>query len=309
MTGRGRARTAPSDRYADSATRSIDLVRHMQYFVSIAEHRHFGRAAESLGMSQPPLSQGIRRLEAKLGLRLFQRTGGVRLTAEGEALLPRARALITAAEAITASSLWLPDEIRLGVVPQVPSRITAQLARAVDSGGSAAPVIVTANSLELVNQVGAGQLDAALVIHPVVLEAVDVEPSLVRLPTWAVLPEGHPCAHERAVELADLAGTPLATAARAENPAAHDLLRDVAAAAGISVLAGLAPDDRGALLAAASGRYMALTADPELSAPGCALVQLAGDPLPLRLRFVWTRDPRRAPDAESRAALIAAVAG
>lgn len=288
--------------------RSLDLVRHMQYFLAVAESLHFGRAAETLGMSQPPLSQGIQRLEARLGARLFDRGATVRLTAEGEALVPKARVLVAAAETIMAPDAPPRTAVRLGVVAQLPARRTAQLARTLRSFGPTAPSVVTASSVELVGRVGAGQLDAALVLHPVVIEAVDAEPSLVRLPTWVVLPDSHPRAKARSVRLADLADTPLATAARAENPAAHDLLHDIAAAAGITVLPGVAADDRGAVLAAASGRCMALTADPKLAAPGCALVALADDPLPMRLRFIWVRDPRRTPGPDLRSALIAAVA-
>jgi DNA-binding transcriptional LysR family regulator len=292
---------------AGSSRPQIDLVRHMQYFLAVAEYLHFGRAAEALGMSQPPLSQGIQRLEARLGARLFDRAAPVHLTADGDALVPRARALIAAAEAITTVPMRLIAAVRLGMVAQVPPRRTAQLVRALRSTASAAPSVVTAPSLELVKHVAAAELDAALVIHPIVLDGVDAESSLVRLRRWALLPDSHPCARRHSVHLAELSGTPLATAARAENPAAHDLLRDIAAAAGLTVLPGIAADDRGALLAAASGRCIALTADPELAAPGCVLLELKNDPLPLRLRFVWTRDARRAPAPEVRAALIAAV--
>ncbi|WP_350355988.1 LysR family transcriptional regulator [Mycolicibacterium crocinum] len=63
----------------------------MRYFVAVAEHRHFGRAAASLGVTQPPISQGLRRLERHLGLQLVDRTpAGATLTEAGAALLPRA---------------------------------------------------------------------------------------------------------------------------------------------------------------------------------------------------------------------------
>jgi DNA-binding transcriptional LysR family regulator len=292
-----------------ATTRAIDLVRHMQYFLALAEHLHFGRAAEMLGMSQPPLSQGIQRLETRLGVRLFERSGSVRLTADGDALVPKAQALLRAAEAIMTPATAAPPAVRMGVVAQLPSRLTAEVARTLRGSGSTAASVVTAGSVELVSRVRSGHLDAALVIHPVVLDTVEAEPSVLRLPTWVLVPDDHPCAKRRSVELADLSGTPLATAARTENPAAHGLLRDVAAAAGVAVLPGVAGDDRSAVLAAASGRCFALTADPQLPAPGCVLVGLAGDPLPLRLRLVWTRDVRRAPGPELRSALLAAVAG
>ena len=72
----------------------IDLKR-LRYFVAVAEEAHFGRAANRLGISQPPLSEHIQALEASLNAKLlFRTTRSVSLTVEGEALLKHARAIL-----------------------------------------------------------------------------------------------------------------------------------------------------------------------------------------------------------------------
>ncbi|MEK7998158.1 LysR family transcriptional regulator, partial [Burkholderia contaminans] len=76
-------------------------LRQWRYFVTVADERHFGRAAERLSMTQPPLSQAIRALEDALGVALFARTKrSVALTAVGAALLPDVRRLLASADAL-----------------------------------------------------------------------------------------------------------------------------------------------------------------------------------------------------------------
>jgi len=76
----------------------VDL-RRLRYFVTVADHLHFGRAAEQLHMAQPPLSQQVRRLEGELGLRLLERTTRrVTLTEAGAMFLPHARQVLARAD-------------------------------------------------------------------------------------------------------------------------------------------------------------------------------------------------------------------
>lgn len=81
----------------------LDL-RLVRYFVAVAEHANFGRAADALHLAQPSLSRQVQRLEQQLGTRLFDRTPrGSRLTDAGTAFLPRARALLAQARQATAA--------------------------------------------------------------------------------------------------------------------------------------------------------------------------------------------------------------
>lgn len=96
-------------------------VREAEYFVAVAEELHFGRAAERLQMSQPPLSQAIRQLERKVGVVLLHRTTrSVTLTSAGRAFLDEARLLIGASRSaqLTArrAGAGLAGELRVGAV-------------------------------------------------------------------------------------------------------------------------------------------------------------------------------------------------
>jgi DNA-binding transcriptional LysR family regulator len=104
----------------DSPPPAIFDLRLAWYFTVVAEHRHFGRAAEALHATQPSLSRQIRRLEQQLGARLFERTPhGNHLTPAGEAFLPLAADLLRSADQATAltRAAARPSQVTIGHGP------------------------------------------------------------------------------------------------------------------------------------------------------------------------------------------------
>jgi DNA-binding transcriptional LysR family regulator len=105
----------------ESPDADLDL-RLVRYFIAVASHQHFGRAADELRVAQPSLSRQVRRLEQQLGARLLDRTPqGTRLTEAGAAFLPRARALLRAAgqAAASARAAARPTRITVGYISGV----------------------------------------------------------------------------------------------------------------------------------------------------------------------------------------------
>src|SRR5687768_10069774 len=112
---------------------SIEL-RHLRYFLAVADTLHFGRAAERLGMSQPPLSQQIRQLETLLGARLFVRANRrVELTDAGRVLQEQAREVLarvdTAVDLTQRAQRGETGELRIGLTRATP--LSTQIPRAI----------------------------------------------------------------------------------------------------------------------------------------------------------------------------------
>ncbi|MFD7161533.1 LysR family transcriptional regulator [Kribbella sp. NPDC059898] len=275
--------------------------RHLQIFVALAEEQHFGDAARVVGITQPPLSQGLRRLESLVGAKLFERgAGGVELTPAGAALLPYARRALTSLEELHQAAISRDPEgpeIRLGLTPEVPPAAGAALAAACAASIPGSRVtVVTSPTSTLVNQVTTGRLTLAAVQHPTVLDGLDAG-RVVLLPTWALVPDSR-SATEGVVGLRELKGLPVAVRPRVEAPAARDLFVDTLGLHRPDGGTVVVTDERAGLAMVAAGQVIVVTADPTLAAPGVRRYRLADDPLPLRLRLVWsrTRTPFLRPD-------------
>jgi DNA-binding transcriptional LysR family regulator len=196
----------------------MDL-RQLEYFVAVAEEAHFTRAAERIPIAQPAISQQIRRLEAELGEVLFVRDRrAVRLTAAGEALLPHARATLSAAErarqAVAGLSGLLTGRLAIGLVQTRPHQRVAHLLGEFRRRHPAIDLAVVEDHTDgLLAALASGELDAALIglgpYHqiPPALDSMPVahEPLVV-----AVHPD-HPLAARSSVQLSALRHEPLVT--------------------------------------------------------------------------------------------------
>jgi DNA-binding transcriptional LysR family regulator len=206
----------------------MDL-RHLRYFVAVAEERHFTRAAERLGIKQPPLSLQIKQLEQELGTPLFRRlTRGVELTEPGTLLLDEARQILEQVERTKANvrnrARGVTGHIRVGFAgasyfqPRVPGLVQAYRRRY--PGVVLSPA--QGNTPGLVEAVRNGTVDVAFVRAPLGdQEAITVHP-LVHETTRIVLPSNHPQARKRFVSLATFAQETIILSPRANSPALYD---------------------------------------------------------------------------------------
>jgi DNA-binding transcriptional LysR family regulator len=159
-------------------------LRHLRYFVAVAEHLSFGRAAARLHLSQPPLSRQIRALETELGAALFTRTRrSVRLTAAGVALLPEARRLLRDADALQAGARQLASgevgTLALGFISVAAYNLVPELApefRRRHAGIRLA--LREATSDVQLAALAQGELDVGLVLPPVDGAGLDYAPLL-----------------------------------------------------------------------------------------------------------------------------------
>lgn len=205
----------------------MDLLRHLRYFRAVAEELHFGRAAERLGMAQPPLSQRIRGLEEELGARLFDRSSrGVRLTAAGEVLLAESEELLARVERartlVARAHRGEHGTLRIGVPPELPGSV---LARVLTAFAAEAPgVQVEPRVFSTAEQVGLlaeRELDAGFLQHPVEPAGLVGEPA-TDLPLGVVLPRDSPLAGTGPLTLTSLRGSPLVIFPRQAAPGLYD---------------------------------------------------------------------------------------
>lgn len=207
------------------ATRALEF-RHLRYFLALADELHFGRAAQRLAISQPPLSVAIQQLEASVGARLFDRDSkGVRLTPAGLAFRVRAQGLLDQAEDACALAREVQagevGRLRLGFVGSTLFNGLAGWLQRFQAGRPKVEVVVVElNSQDQIDALLAEELDLGLIHTDRLPPALACEP-LYREPFMACLPAAHPLASEASIPLAALSEQPFILFSRKGSPDYH----------------------------------------------------------------------------------------
>ncbi|GAA3685742.1 LysR substrate-binding domain-containing protein [Nocardioides ginsengisoli] len=218
----------------------MDLLRHLHYFVTVAEERHFGRAAERLHMAQPPLSQQIRRLEAELGVTLFERTTRrVDLTAAGTAYLARAREILaqvgTAADEARQVAAGVVGRLAIGCVGSATYSLLPDLSRRLADELPGVDFAFRGEML-VADQVDAlrdGGIDLALLRPPVADGSLSVTPLREERLVVAV-PATHRLARRRWLRVGDLADADLIVHSAGRRSAMYGVVRTLFTEAGLT---------------------------------------------------------------------------
>lgn len=279
--------------------------------VALAEELNFGRAAERLLMSQPPLTRLLADVEKGVGARLFERTTRrVDLTAVGEVFVTEARATLArmeeAMQAVSAAARRQTGHLRLAYTPLALQTVLPRLLAALRERDHEAQI-------DLLELLGQAQIEA-LASGRVDLAFADGPPAgaefgslcLHREPLDLLVPEGHPLAARAAVTLEDLGETPLILHSRSDYPDYYDRLLAVSAAlpAPLTIRERRPGENCLALVSGGAGVLLTPGSLGGVPAPGLCRLRVE-TPLPLSAE-VWAVWSLSAPSAPVRA-LIALV--
>ncbi|CCD40035.1 LysR family transcriptional regulator STM3121 [Candidatus Paraburkholderia kirkii UZHbot1] len=218
-------------------------LRHIRYFLAVAEERNVTRAAERLGIRQPPLSQQIHALEDEIGVRLFRRTGhGVVLTEAGEAFAVDAKRLMNdariAVEKAQSAGRGEIGQLNIGFTGS--AAFNPVVSKLIRSYRQLYPnvTLTEGNTAQLLAHLDAGRVDVAFVRlgsqSPAGVEINHIAAEPMRI----VLPATHRLAKKHRVPLSALAEDPFVMLPREASPTLHDVIIGGCREAGFEPIAG-----------------------------------------------------------------------
>jgi DNA-binding transcriptional LysR family regulator len=210
-------------------------LRHLRYFVVVAEEENVTRASSRLHIAQPALSRQIRDLEDELGVQLLERSAkSIRLTEAGRTFLTEARAVLQRADeavkAVQAVDGGVQGELHAGYAPSLTVQILPRTLRLFQAEFPRVRVILhDLSSGEMLSGLRDGKLHVALMVHPGDdnLRGLHFE-ELARYPVCVAVAPNHPLANARNAKWTRLASEGIIAYSRAEYPEYHDELENLA---------------------------------------------------------------------------------
>ena len=184
-------------------------LRDLKYLVAVAEHRHFGRAADACFVSQPTLSTQVKKLEETLGVALFERSRRhVMLTPAGQAIVAQAGTVLREVDELLRVADGHRDPLggnfRLGIIPTVaPYLLPLVLAPVRQALPNLRVQLIEGQTASIMAQLQEGKLDAVILALPVHEDDV-VQTPLFKEPFYFAVPPNHPKAGRKVVREAEL---------------------------------------------------------------------------------------------------------
>ncbi|RYY02927.1 MAG: hydrogen peroxide-inducible genes activator [Gammaproteobacteria bacterium] len=181
----------------------------LRYLVTVAQTRHFGRAAEAFNVSQPTLSMAVRKLEQDLGVLLFERSkSGIRVTKMGEQIIAQAQRVLSQTDAITALAKadkdQLSGELKLGSIFTLAPYLFPQLVPSLSVIASQLTLVCSEGyNSDLRQQLRTGEVDAILISQPFT-EADIVTQQIYREPLQLVMQPNHALAAKASISMEEL---------------------------------------------------------------------------------------------------------
>lgn len=212
-------------------------LRHLRYFVAVAEEQNFSQAAERLRMSQPPLSKQIKQFEKELGVKLFDRKGrGVQLTEVGRLFLEEARRILAQVDQSVDMVRQAGDgrigRLTVGFLPSAAHSVLPTVLREFRERFPGVKLsLQETNPDKLVQRLHDKQINVSFLYLPLNEATLDVKP-IMREPLVVALPEAHPLAAKTQVAMHEIADEPFILPPQHEVPGCYGQIMEACRRAG-----------------------------------------------------------------------------